>query len=75
MEYLRRAEDDANTIIPTFYTGRGGRGGSAASASAEPEAPSAEGSTKPAAPPSDKALPVIQINNPHNLPIDAPFVS
>jgi hypothetical protein len=70
--YLRTKEGEADAIAPSLYAGRGGRGNTAAS----PEPSGVEEAAKPsAAPASDAPLPPIKINNPHNLPIDSPFVS
>lgn len=75
VEYLRRDQGDANTIIPSFYTGRGGRGGNAANAGGAAEASSSDAGSEGAAIPANGEPPAIQINNPHNLPIDAPYVN
>jgi hypothetical protein len=73
VQYLRRDEGDANEIAPTYYTGRP-RSSPPSNAAETPAAPSPEPKTKSAAD-ADDAPPPIQINNPHNLPIDAPYVS
>ncbi len=71
-QYLRPEEGAADEIVPSLYAGRGGRGGPVAS----PEAAVTEAVAKPGAGTAEDApLPPIKINNPHNLPIDSPFVS
>ena len=77
--YLRPEEGEADKLAPSLYAGRGGRG-SATPATPEvvaTESAKSETGTKSAAAASgsDVSPPPIKINNPHNLPIDNPFVS
>ncbi len=78
VDYLRRKQGDAGTFAPALIAGRGGRGSSSAAASATEGSPSSGGAGS-AAPQADSVAgdPVapVQVNNPHNLPIDAPFVA